>query len=91
LQDINAAIERHFFVTEFLLMKHKPVISSVIQTIGYSATTHTLEVSFVGQKEIYQYHSVPKDIYEELMSAASHGKYFNSHIKDHYPFSKLKN
>jgi hypothetical protein len=70
-------------------MKRKPVVSSVLQSIGYSAETLTLEVEFVGQKEIYQYHGVSKKIFDELMLASSHGKYFNANIKDQYKFTKV--
>ena len=70
-------------------MKRKPVVSSVLQSIGYAAESLTLEVVFVGQKEVYQYHGVSQKIYDELMQASSHGKYFNANIKDRYKFTKV--
>jgi hypothetical protein len=70
-------------------MKRKPIVSSVLQSIGYSAETMTLEVEFAGQKEIYQYHGVSKKIFDALIEAPSHGKYFNANVKDHYKFSKV--
>jgi hypothetical protein len=69
-------------------MKRKPVISSVLKSIGYNTETMTLEVEFTGQQDVYQYHGVSKDVYDELMRASSHGKYFNTNIKDHYSFTK---
>jgi hypothetical protein len=70
-------------------MKRKSVTSSVLRSIGYSPTSHTLEVEFVEQKDIYQYHNVPKDIYYNLMTASSLGQYFNNHIKNQYAFTKM--
>jgi hypothetical protein len=69
-------------------MKRELVTSSVLRSIGYSTANHILEVEFVEQKEIYQYHNVPDFIYHSLMTASSHGEYFNKHIKNQYTFTK---
>jgi len=38
---------------------------------------------------VYQYFDVPKDEYEALMSANSHGKYFYYNIRDDYEYEKI--
>ena len=31
---------------------------------------------------VYQYSDVPKSVYEGLMNAESHGRYFHQHVRD---------
>ena len=35
------------------------------------------------------YTGVPRSVYNELMNAPSHGKYFHQFIKNVYPYTKL--
>ena len=66
-----------------------PVGSSNIRSIGYSDRTQVLEIEFTGGR-IYQYANVPKSMYSALMGAASHGKYFNAHIKHQFEVKEKK-
>lgn len=61
-------------------MDRKYVTSSNIASIGYDSISQTLEVEFLNGA-IYQYYDVPEALYEGLMSADSHGKYFAEFIK----------
>lgn len=61
-------------------MERQQVSSSDLASIGYDPSTHILEVEFV-TGSLYQYQSVPSHTYRELMSASSHGRYFNQFIK----------
>lgn len=64
------------------------VDSEYLRSVGYDELNQVLEVEF--QKgEIYQYKHVPPTVYAGLMSAPSHGKYFNANIKDVYLYYKL--
>jgi hypothetical protein len=56
------------------------VSSSNLASVGYDAASQTLEVAFLGGG-IYQYFGVPAAVYHGLMSAASHGSYFDAHVK----------
>ena len=69
-------------------MLRTPVSSSDLQSVGYDATTRTLEVEF-NSRSVYQYSGVPESIYRGLMSASSHGKYFHAYIKDSYPYIQI--
>jgi hypothetical protein len=64
-----------------LTMPRQPVRSSNIASIGYDASTATLEVEFV-TGAVYQYYGVPKSVYEGLMNAKSHGGYLAHYVKD---------
>lgn len=68
-------------------MYRKNVESSNIKSIGYE--DETLEVEFLNGS-IYQYYNVPKDLFDGIMNADSHGKYLNEYIKKaHYRYSPI--
>lgn len=70
-------------------MNRIPVQSSDIQSIGYAPESCVLEVAFLSGG-IYQYDGVPAYVFEELMSAESHGKYFAAHIKNVFSTRKIR-
>jgi len=57
-----------------------PVQSSNITAIGYDDETNVLRVEFHGGRT-YDYFSVPRNIWEGLIAAPSHGKYLNRNVK----------
>ncbi len=66
-------------------MLRQAVNSSNLQSVGYDPTSNTLEIEF-RTKSLYQYLDVPASIYQELMVASSHGRYFNQQIRDQYQY-----
>ncbi len=68
-------------------MKRQSVDSSSIASIGYDKKSKILEIEFK-HGGIYQYMDVPVEIYEELMNADSHGKYFSANIRNDYDYIK---
>lgn len=71
-------------------MKRTNVSSSNIASIGYDSDRRVLEVEFLNRSggyqefcvsSVYQYFSVPENLYNGLMRADSHGSYFDSYIK----------
>jgi hypothetical protein len=69
-------------------MKRVPVSSSEIASIGHDPKTLTLEVEF-HSGGVYQYFDVSSKVHQALMSAESHGKFLNAHIKGHYRYAKV--
>lgn len=65
-----------------------PISSRNIASVGYDASTLTLEIAF-HSGDIYQYNGVHQSEYDSLMKASSHGKYFRKNIKDVYPYTKV--
>jgi hypothetical protein len=61
-------------------MDRIPVSSSNLASVGYDPATQTLEVEFLNGG-IYNYSGVPSSVYSGLMSATSHGTYFDRNIK----------
>lgn len=64
-------------------MFRQGVASSNIASIGYDTPSNTLEVAFHNQR-VYQYFRVPQSVFIALMSAPSHGRFFNAAVKDQY-------
>lgn len=70
-------------------MERVPVSSSNLASVGYDSCSATLEVEF-NHGGIYQYSGVPEEIHQGLMSAGSHGTYFDKFIKKAgFPYSKV--
>ena len=58
----------------------QPVSSSTIEEVGYDEAGEKLWVRFkdVG---LYAYSDVPKEVFEEMLSCRSAGRYFHQNIK----------
>jgi hypothetical protein len=69
-------------------MERQQVESSNLASIGYDAENEILEVEFK-HGGVYQYFDVPEYVYEELMDADSHGRYFVRNVKDEYEYQKM--
>jgi hypothetical protein len=69
-------------------MERKAVESSNLASVGYDEHEEILEIEFQ-HGGVYQYFDVPKKVYEELMNAESHGKYFSAHIRNEYHYKKI--
>ena len=69
-------------------MERVQVESSNIASIGYDGGSSTLEVEFLNGS-VYQYYDVPDYVYDEIMSADSHGGYLASNVKGIYSYSKV--
>lgn len=69
-------------------MRRDLVSSSSILSIGYDSSSQTLEVEFQSSF-VYQYYNVPQHVFDELIASPSKGQFFNSQIKDAYPYSRV--
>ncbi|HEX3888373.1 MAG TPA: KTSC domain-containing protein [Phenylobacterium sp.] len=64
------------------------VDSSAISEIDYDADRAKLLVRFVSG-ERYVYVGVPGEIHRSFVEAESKGRFFQSKIRDRYPFNRL--
>ena len=67
-------------------MTMTPVSSSNLSSVGYE--NGTLYIRFHSGR-LYAYYDVPVSVYEALMSADSHGKYFNANIRNLYAYNRI--
>ena len=70
-------------------MIRQPVRSSDLKSVGFDASTRTLEIEFQ-DGSIYQYDGVPPAIHAALMQASSHGSYFHRSIKERYRYRRVR-
>ncbi len=71
-------------------MKRIAVSSSNLASVGYESSEKTLEIEFL-TGSIYQYFNVPVSVYNDLMNASSHGKYFYVNIRQAgYPYKRIR-
>ena len=70
-------------------MNRQHVESSDIDSIGYDEKSSVLEIEFLSGG-IYQYFNVSVNIYNNIMNASSHGKYFHEYVKDKFTFKKIQ-
>ena len=70
-------------------MDRQPVSSSNLKSVGYDESSKILEIEF-HSGGVYHYYSVPSSVYQDLMIAPSHGKYFLAHIKDVYRYERIR-
>lgn len=64
-------------------MLRRVLTSSSIVSVGYDQAAKTLEVEF-WQGETYMFSGVERQVYDDLVQAASPGDFFNSHVRDSY-------
>lgn len=64
------------------------VESSTIDEMYYDLLERKLIVTFKNGSK-YQYDGVPEDVFKELISTESIGKYFASNIRNKYTTTKL--
>lgn len=69
-------------------MNRIPVNSSNLASVGYDASSKTLEIEFKNRR-VYQYFQVPAMEHLSLINADSVGKYFNAEIKGTYDETEI--
>jgi len=62
--------------------------SSNLSRARYDESTLTLEIEFQGGR-VYQYFDVPLHIFESLIAANSHGKFFHSLIRGYFRYARV--
>lgn len=62
--------------------------SSVISKFDYDAAHATLTVVFVTDR-VYEYFAVPATVAADFRTAFSKGTFFNTRIRDRYPFREI--
>ena len=61
-------------------MSRARLVSSMMTSAAYDPTSRVLEIEFA-TGAVYQYVEVPLDVFQEMLGAPSHGKFFHSRIR----------
>lgn len=72
-----------------MTIERREVVSSNIAAFAYDSLMSNLLVEFKNGS-VYEYVNVPREVFETATSAESAGRYFQSSIKPHYDFLRLK-
>lgn len=76
-----------------MTIKLNPCESSQIHAHGYDPVTKTLAIQFKskgGPGNIYEYDSVPQEVYDAFCKCDSFGRFFGEHIKNKpYVYRKI--
>jgi len=70
-------------------MHRQSVVSSDLSAVGHDASQRVLEIEFLSGS-VYQYSGVPASIYQGLMTASSHGRYFHAYIRSSFPYVRIR-
>lgn len=71
-----------------LTMDWQPIESKMFTAAAYAVDRHTLYLRFTSG-EVYCYFEFPEEHYQEFLHAESRGRYFLSHIRDHFRYERL--
>lgn len=71
-------------------MERLCVVSATLAAVGYDPANRVLELEF-HRGVIYCYGDVPVELYRQLLSAESKGRFFNRHIRNHFLGIRLPN
>jgi hypothetical protein len=63
--------------------------SEAISGFGYDPTNQVLRVAF-RSGSVYEYQHTPANLVKDLLHAPSKGAFFASHIRDRFPFTRVK-
>jgi hypothetical protein len=65
------------------------VQSSALERVSYDEESHTLCATFRESHRTFVYQDVPQEVYDGLIFADSLGRYFNAHIRGHFPYREV--
>jgi hypothetical protein len=74
--------------TESLNLDWQSLESKLLAAAAYVAARHQLYLRF-HSGESYRYFTFPAEQYDEFLAADSQGRYFLSHIRNHFPYERL--
>lgn len=70
-------------------MDRQRVRSSNICSAGYDLHAEIMEVEFQNGS-VYQYLSVPANVYDQFLQAPSKGKFLNTRVKGRFRFKQVR-
>ena len=71
-------------------MRRRTVKSSALQSIGYDAEKHILELEFRDNGGVWQYANFKPAAYKKFVNSDSLGHFFVTRIKGKYPEEKIE-
>ena len=63
--------------------------SKMLSAAAYDDSKQILYLRFRNTGEVYRYFEFPATEYQAFLSAESRGRYFRSHIRDHFRYERM--
>ncbi|MFA6246862.1 MAG: KTSC domain-containing protein [Mucilaginibacter sp.] len=70
-------------------MRRRAINSSALQSIGYDAEKHILELEFKENGDVWQYFNFKPAAYKKFVNSQSLGTFFATRIKGKYDEEKM--
>ena len=73
-------------------MELQQLTSTLLDSVGFNAEESLLFVRFKGKDDIYSFANIPPEMYEEMVTSESVGKFFSQNIKpfkERFPYANL--
>jgi len=70
-------------------MKWEALESKMLSAAAYEDSKQILYLRFRNTGEVYRYFEFPATDYQAFLNAESRGRYFRSHIRDHFHYERM--
>ena len=70
-------------------MNWLPLESKMLASVAYEADKHILYLRFRNTGDIYRYLDLRAADYQAFLGAESKGRFFRSHIRDHFRYERM--
>jgi KTSC domain-containing protein len=70
-------------------MKWAALASKMLSAVAYQDSRQILYLRFRHSGDVYRYFDFPAANYQAFLSAESKGRFFRSHIRDHFRYERM--
>ncbi len=70
-------------------MKWTALESKMLSAAAYEESKQILYLRFRNTGDVYRYFAFPAAAYQAFLGAESRGRYFRSHIRDHFRYERM--
>ena len=70
-------------------MRWVPLESKMLSAAAYDDSQQILYLRFRNTGDVYRYFEFPAVDYQAFLSAESRGRFFRSHIRDHFRYERM--
>ena len=70
-------------------MRWAALESKMLSAVAYEESKQILYLRFRNSGDVYRYFQFPAANYQAFLSAESRGRFFRSHIRDHFRFERM--
>ena len=72
-------------------MRWTTLESKMLSAVAYQDSKQMLYLRFRNTGDVYRYFEFPAAAYQAFLNAQSRGRFFRSHIRDHFRYERMAN